>query len=48
MLNIEGVQELNKKAQQATQGGQLVCLNLCENGLRRCIDIRGNLIWVPC
>jgi hypothetical protein len=49
MLNIEGVQELNRKTQQSTHGGQqIICLDLCENGLRRCIDSRGNLIWIPC
>ena len=48
MLNIEGVQELDKNAQRATQGGQLLCEDTCVFGLRLCYINKTDTIYVPC
>lgn len=48
ILNIEGIQELDKKAQQSTQGGTMLCEDECIFGQRRCYITKTEFIWVPC
>jgi len=48
LLNIEGIQKLDRKAQKETQGGQFLCETFCVDRMRRCLDANGNIIWVPC
>jgi len=48
LLNIKGIQELDKKVQQSTQGGQLLCEDVCIFGQRRCYINKTDFIWVDC
>jgi hypothetical protein len=49
MLNIKGIKELDKKAQQATQGGfVLICEDICLGGLRLCYRNKTEIVYVPC
>lgn len=48
ILSIEGIQELDKKSQRATQGGQLLCEDQCVLGLRLCYISKTETIQVPC
>lgn len=48
ILNLEGVHQLDKKTQRATEGGQLLCEDECIFGLRTCYITKTETIQVPC
>lgn len=49
ILKINGIQELNKKAQKNTQGGvQFLCEEACILGFRLCYIDKNTTFYQPC